>query len=253
MKTEQRKVTRIAMWSGPRNISTALMRAWENRSDTVVIDEPFYAYFLRRSGRQHPGREEVLAAQPADWRTVVERLQAPLPAGRAIHYQKQMTHHLDESVSLDWLAGVRNCFLIRKPLNMLASLLKVLPNAELADTGLPQQLRLFEHVRSSQTEIPPVIDTADVLQHPGAMLRALCAALDVPFSENMLRWPAGRRDSDGVWAPYWYAAVEKSTGFAPWRPATPEIPPQKIAVLEQCQLLYDRIAEYRLQAIEGDS
>ena len=245
---KQAVATRIAMWSGPRNISTALMRAWENRSDTVVTDEPFYACYLHQSGRQHPGREAVLAAQSTDWREVIDDLQKPLPADRSIQYQKHMTHHIDESMSLNWLAEVRNCFLIRHPRNMLASLLKVVPDAELVDTGLPQQVRLFEHVRKLQREVPAVIDSADVLKNPAGVLTLLCESVGVPFDERMLSWPAGPRQSDGVWAPYWYAAVEKSTGFAPWRSSMPKIPDEKAGVLAECEKLYERIAAYRLKA-----
>lgn len=241
------------MWSGPRNISTALMRAWENRIDTVVTDEPFYAYYLRHSGRRHPGRDEVLAAQSNDWREVVQSLRAALPAGLPIHYQKQMTHHIDESVSLDWLAGLRNCFLLREPRNMLASLLRVVPDATLNDTGLPQQMRLFEHVCSKQSDPPPVIDSADVLRNPAGMMQALCVAVGVDFSRNMLAWPAGPRGSDGVWAPHWYASVEKSTSFAPWRPTEPVIPEDKMDVLEQCQPLYENMAAYCLRPNDGAS
>lgn len=243
-------VTRIAMWSGPRNISTALMRAWENRGDTIVTDEPFYAYFLRHSGRQHPGREDVLANQSSNWIDVVQSLNMALPAGYTIHYQKQMAHHLDLSVSLEWLDGMRNCFLIREPRNMLASLLKVVPDARLSDTGLPQQLRLFEYVCETLGATPPIIDSADVLRNPAGMMRALCQAVDVPFSEKMLSWPAGPRDSDGVWAPYWYASVEQSTGFAPWRPATPVIAQEKMNVLDQCRVLYAQMALHRLRPVD---
>ena len=227
------------------------MRAWENRADTVVIDEPLYAYYLYRTGRQHPGRDAVLAAQSNDWREVVAALQAPLPAGARIYYQKHMTHHVDASVALDWLAAMRNCFLIRRPRNMLASLLRVVPDAVLEDTGLPQQVRLFEYVCDRLEAVPAVIDSADVLRDPAGMMRALCAATGVDFSDSMLSWPAGQRDSDGVWAPHWYASVEKSTGFEPWRPAEPEVPQDKIDVLAQCEPLYARMAAHSLQPVDG--
>ncbi|MDH3589694.1 MAG: HAD family hydrolase [Gammaproteobacteria bacterium] len=242
-------VTRIAMWSGPRNISTALMRAWENRPDTVVTDEPFYAYYLSRTAREHPGREEVLAAQPTDWRDVVSLLSLPLPQGATIQYQKQMAHHLDAAVSLDWVSGMQNCFLIRQPANMLASLLRVLPDAQLTDTGLPQQRRLFDQVCQSLGKAPPVIDSAAVLRDPAGQLRSLCDAVGVEFTERMLRWPPGPRDSDGVWAPYWYDSVQQSTGFAPWQPATPNIPGDKLEILEQCDEHYAGMARYRLQSV----
>ncbi|MBT8130711.1 MAG: HAD family hydrolase [Gammaproteobacteria bacterium] len=240
------------MWSGPRNISTALMRAWENRPDTVVVDEPFYASYLLRSGRQHPGRREVMAAQSTDWREVVASLQLPLPAGQQIQYQKQMTHHIDEEMEIDWLAGACNCFLIREPRSMLASLLRVLPDAQLIDTGLVQQLRLFRYLCSVQDRVPPVVDSADLLRNPEGVLRALCKSIGVSFSDRMLCWPPGRRDSDGVWAPYWYASVEQSTGFAPWQPASPTIPSAWAEGLQQCESLYQEIAAHRLEVTDGD-
>ncbi len=223
------------------------MRAWENRPDTIVSDEPFYASYLARTGREHPGREQVLAAQPQDWRDVVANLQRPLPAGCEIHYQKHMTHHINDTIDLGWLAGVRSCFLVRQPRNMLASLLKVLPDADVDDTGLPQQRRLFDYVRQALDPAPPVIHSADVLRDPAGLMLALCRKLGVPFSDRMLSWPAGPRDSDGIWAPYWYDAVERSTGFAPYRPAEPEIPRDKWPVLEQCEELYAGMAASRLQ------
>ena len=245
--TASKPALRIAMWSGPRNISTAMMRAWENRPDTSVIDEPFYAHYLAHTGRLHPGRDDVLAAQPTDWREVARGLLDTPGDDTAIVYQKHMTHHIDDGVGLDWLDGLVNCFLIRTPRNMLASLLRVLPDAGLEETGLPQQVRLYDAVRDKTGAAPPVIDSADVLRNPRDMLRALCDRLGVEFLDCMLSWPAGPRDSDGVWAPHWYASVERSTGFEPYRPAHPDIPADKLDVLAQCERLYSVLYRDRLQ------
>jgi hypothetical protein len=207
---------RIAMWSGPRNISTAMMRAFENRSDTAVIDEPFYAHFLSITGRtDHPYREEVLKALPADWHEVVKGLLGPVPGGKPIFYQKQMLHHMLEPIGFDWIKHCRNAFLIRDPDDVVASYFEKIEGMMLSDIGIVRQAELFDRESQRLSKAPPVIDARDVLENPRGTLSALCAALGILFTEKMLHWPPGRRETDGVWAPYWYANVERSTGFAP--------------------------------------
>jgi hypothetical protein len=245
-------VLRLAMWSGPRNISTAFMRAWGNRGDTVVVDEPFYAHYLDVTGLDHPGREEILERHERDWRRVVESLLAPVPAGIRILYQKQMSHHLLPHMGREWLDRVTNAFLIREPRPMLASLQEKLGDFDLPATGLPQQVEIFEHVVKRTGRAPPVLDADDLLRDPARMLRALCESLGVPFTDRMLRWPAGRRDTDGVWAKHWYHRVEASTGFeAP--DATADVPPRalpaRLAAIEaECRPLYERLRRHRLRA-----
>jgi hypothetical protein len=212
------------MWSGPRNVSTAFMRSWENRPDTIVVDEPFYAHYLLATGIDHPGRDEVLVHHETDWRRVVESLLAPLPPGVTVFYQKQMSHHLLPHMGREWLASVSHAFLIRNPAPMLASLGEKLGDFALEATGLPQQVEIFDFVRSTTGHVPPVVDAADLLAAPEPVLRALCAALGIPFSERMLAWPPGRRATDGAWAKYWYDRVEHSTGFeAPEAAAAPRL------------------------------
>ena len=225
---------RIAMWSGPRTLSTATMRAWEHRADTVVVDEPLYAYYLHRTGLDHPGRDEVLASQPTDWREVVAELtQGPVPA--AISYQKHMTHHVLLEVDLDALAGLRHAFLVRDPRRLLASYARVREQPTLADLGLEQQVALFRRFGG------PVVDAADLLRDPERELRRLCEGLDVPFDPAMLAWPAGPRPSDGVWAPYWYASVEASTGFGPYRDEPTDLPAHLEELAARCQPSYDEM------------
>jgi hypothetical protein len=237
------------MWSGPRNVSTAFMRSWENRPDTVVVDEPFYAHYLEATGIDHPGRDEVLARHETDWRRVVDSLLAPLPPGVTVFYQKQMSHHLLPQMGRDWLGSVTHAFLIRDPAPVLASLEVKLGDFALDATGLPQQVEIFDFVRRSTGRVPPVIDSADLLAAPGPMLRALCAALGIPFSERMLSWPPGRRDTDGAWAKYWYERVERSTGFEPAEAAEPPRLHGRLAELEaQCRPLYEKLHAHRLRA-----
>jgi hypothetical protein len=232
---------RIAMWSGPRTLSTATMRAWENRPDTVVVDEPLYAYYLAATGLDHPGRDAVVASQSTDWRTVVRELtRGELPAGVTISYQKHMTHHVLPEVDLAAFAGLRHAFLLRDPRQLLASYARVRAEPTPADLGIAQQLALFRRFGG------PVVDSGDLLRDPEGVLRALCAALEVPFDTAMLSWPAGPRSSDGVWAPHWYAAVEASTGFGPHREPDVELPAHLAALAEECRAAYDEMAGSRL-------
>ncbi|HYO40820.1 MAG TPA: HAD family hydrolase [Nocardioidaceae bacterium] len=234
---------RLAMWSGPRNLSTALMRAWENREDCVVVDEPLYASYLARTGLDHPGREEVIAAQPTDVATAVAGLSAPLPDGVRVHYTKHMAHHLPDDLDLSWTRLFRNVLLVRDPGEVVASYVRARQACEPADIGLLQQVRLLE----AWDEVPPVLDAGDFLRDPEAHLRWLCDWLEVPFTDRMLSWPAGRRESDGVWAPHWYDAVERSTGFEPWRAREVRLGEHDAAVAEACRPAYERLHALRVR------
>lgn len=238
---------RIAMWSGPRNISTAMMRSWENRGDAAVSDEPFYAHYLVRTGAPHPGREEIIASQPADWREVADYLTGSVPGGKPIWYQKHMAQHFIEGMGTDWLQGVTNCFLIRDPDLVVASFTKNRPDANAWELGFEQLGTLFDHVTCVQGGAPPVLDAADVLMDPEGMLRALCARLGLEFTPRMLSWPPGRRDSDGVWARHWYHNVERSTGFAPYRPREVQLDQRQRELADACRPIYERLHEHRLQ------
>lgn len=246
MTTVLDKPVRIAMWSGPRNISTALMRSWGNRPDTFVCDEPLYAHYLLKTNVDHPGREEVIRHHDTDWRRVVDQLVGAVPQGRAIYYQKHMAHHLLPEISREWLDRVINCFLIREPREMLTSLIKNLPNPRIEDTGLPQQVEILELVQRKQECVPPIIDAQDVLADPRRVLRELCRAVGVEFSEAMLSWPAGRRETDGIWSKHWYDAVEKSTGFLPARVKDEPLPKNLEPLYEQCLVHYRALHELRL-------
>lgn len=237
---------RLAMWSGPRNISTAMMRSWAGRDDCVVVDEPLYAHYLSVTRKPHPGLEEVIAAGETDWRKVVAGLVGPVPGGQRVFYQKHMTHHVLPEMPLDWLGALTNCFLIRHPREVLASYVKVVEQPELADTGFPQQGRIFEQVRNSSGGVPPIVEAADVLRDPRRMLGLLCDAVQVDFQEAMLAWPPGPRETDGIWAKYWYAEVEKSTGFRPYQPKQIDLPPYLEALAAECLPYYDQLYQHRL-------
>jgi Sulfotransferase domain len=205
--------TRIAMWSGPRNISTAMMRSFEARGDTAVTDEPFYAAYLHRTGIDHPLRDEVIASQSIDPRDVAAALAGPVPGGKPIWYQKHMTLHLLEGFDRGWMSQALNAFLIRDPPAVLASYASKRTHVTLADLGFIQQREFFEREAERLGAPPPVVDADDIVANPARTLERLCRALGIMFTRSMLGWPRGPRATDGVWAPAWYQSVERSTGF----------------------------------------
>ncbi len=231
---------RVAMWSGPRNLPTAMMRAWEHRPDTVVLDEPLYGHYLAATGLDHPMAAEIMQALPTDGAEAVARCLAPLPPGVAVSYQKHMSHHLLPDLDRGWLDHLRHVLLLRHPARVLASYLDKRNEVVLTDLGLPQQLELVDRCAL-------VIDADDFLAAPRPYLEALCAAVGVDFDPAMLSWPAGERDSDGVWAPHWYDAVWRSTGFAPpdARPLPPT-PPGLESLAADALEIYLELARRRL-------
>jgi Sulfotransferase domain len=234
------------MWSGPRTVSTALMRSFGNRPDTVVVDEPLYAFYLARTGISHPGRDEILSSMPNGWREVLDYLtSAPLPAGKSVFYGKHMTHHLLPEVDRAALAPLRHAYLIRDPGELLASYARVRSQPTLGDLGIRQQAEIFEAYPG------PVIDSRDLLEHPEDVLRALCDALSIPFTAAMLTWPPGPRETDGVWGPYWYESVWASTGFGPYRPPSGELPPGLAALAQRCRPYYEHLHASRLTPATG--
>jgi hypothetical protein len=224
------------------------MRSFGSRPDTWVCDEPLYAHYLAVTGYAHPMAAEIIEQDENDWRAVVAQLTGPVPGGRAVFYQKHMAHHLLPEVGRSWLASLSHAFLLRNPRQMLASLLAVLPEPRLEDTGLPQQVELFERLADEHGSPPPVVDSADVLADPEGVLRNLCAALSLDFDPSMLHWEPGPRETDGCWAPHWYGSVERSTGFGPPRAEETHLPASLEPLCEACDELYDRLARYRISA-----
>ncbi|OAB56481.1 branched-chain amino acid aminotransferase [Leptolyngbya valderiana BDU 20041] len=236
------------MWSGPRNISTAMMRAFENRPDCVVADEPLYGAWLKRTGEAHPMAEDIIAAMDCDWRSVVRTLTGPSPGHAPIWYQKHMTHHLlDDMVQPDWLEPLTHVFLIRDPAAVVASYLAKRGTVSAEDIGIPQQSMLFDRISEWTGRAPPVIDSGAFLSDPEGHLRALCRVLSIPFDPAMLHWPEGPRDSDGAWAPHWYQSVRASTGFGPPPDAPPKLGGAALEVAESCRDSYRRLFELRLR------
>jgi len=231
---------RIAMWSGPRNLSTAMMYAFGARADFAVVDEPFYAAYLALTGLDHPMREAILAAQPTDPETAIRTLLGPVPGGRAHFYQKHMTQHMVPGIPRGWMAEVVNVFLIRHPARVAASFSAKYENPTPADLGFGRQLELYEHL-CARGQSPVVIDSADIRRDPETMLKRLCCALNLPWDAAMLRWPRGGHPADGVWAPHWYGAVHASTGFAAPEGALPALTPAQAALAEGAMPAYERL------------
>ena len=221
------------------------MRAWSSRADTIVVDEPLYAFYLERTKADHPGRDEVIAAGETDWRKVVQRLTSdPLPDGRRIFYQKHMTHHLLPEIDRSFLDQLTNCFLIRDPAEVIASYTNKNHEPSLEDLGYVQQAEIFEI--GARRGTPPVIDAQDVQENPAQTLRLLCDAIRVEFTDAMLSWPPGLRETDGIWAKYWYAEVEKSTGFRSRERRALQVPDRLRSVYEQSFEIYQRLRQHRI-------
>ena len=224
------------------------MRAWSNRADTAVIDEPFYASYLDKTGKDHPGMAEIVAQGETDWRKIVTRLtKEPIPGSKRIFFQKQMTHHLLPEIEREWIVDLTNCFLIRDPREVILSYIKKNPEPTLGDLGFVQQCELFNFVREGTKAASPVVDAKDVLENPKRTLRLLCDSIGVEFDKAMLSWSPGLRETDGIWANYWYDEVARSTSFQPYKPREGKIPGRLSEIYGQCQECYEQLYAHRLR------
>lgn len=234
------------MWSGPRNLSTALMYSFAARGDCAVVDEPFYGAYLNATGINHPMRDEVIASQSSDAATVARACLGPIPQGQGLFYQKHMTMHMIPTFDRGFIKDLTNVFLIRHPARVIASYAKKREAPTLADIGFVQQAELFDQVAQMQGAAPLVVDSSDIRTRPRETLSRLCAALGIPFTENMLNWPAGPKPYDGVWAPHWYDEVWKSTGFGG---AEGELPSLSAAFEDLCAAAlpyYQRLTPHKI-------
>ena len=240
-------MTRILMWSGPRNLSTAMMRSFGARGDCAVWDEPFYAPYLAATGSDHPMRNEVLSSHETDPAKVTAACAAPASDGSAHFYQKHMTHHMIDAFDLSFMDGAVNVFLLRSPERVLASYAEKWEGVTLQDIGFVTQARLFDSIAQKSGQAPVVVNSSDVTRAPAETLQKLCAAIGISWTENMLLWPAGAHASDGVWGKHWYNAVEKSTGFAtkPERDITLPDHLQKIA--DDARPYYEKLLAFAIR------
>ena len=236
------------MWSGPRNISTALMRSFGNRPDTIVEDEPFYAHYLLKTGYNHPMRNEIINSQSTNWNTIVKRLITEIPNNKDIWYQKHMAQHNLPNNSLDWTKHITNCFLIRNPKEVIYSYTKKFELKSADQIGFPQQLALFNKLKKQNPNFPPiVIDSKDILLNPKALLTAFCNRLKIPFYKEMLNWPKGFRDSDGIWARHWYKIVKDSTKFNIYNPENIILHNRYHSIYEECLSDFIELNRYKIK------
>lgn len=238
--------TYIAMWSGPRNLSTAMMRSFENRTDTVVLDEPFYAHFLKETNLDHPGREEIILKQDNNWDRIVKRITGPIPGSKKIWYQKHMAQHNLEGCDLNWIKSFHNCILIRDPKYVIPSYNKEYSLSDEKLLGYCQQLNLIRILEDEEGITPPIFDATDILEKPEQALKKICISVGIRFSQKMLKWPKGKRKSDGIWAKYWYRNVENSSGFQPFQKKNIVIDKKLIPLYDKCLADYNSMYEKRI-------
>ena len=237
---------RIAMWSGPRNISTALMRSFENRPDSVVSDEPFYAHYLYKTNTDHPLRNKIIGRENTDWQKVVAEITGPIPGGKSIWYQKHMAQHNLPGCDLGWVEYFTNCILIRNPNDVMLSYLEKFEISSLDQLGYQQQVDLYNFL-DNMGNTPLILDATDILKNPQKMLKKLCDQLDIPFYTEMLSWPAGPRDSDGIWGHHWYGNVETSTGFQSYTKKKGKFPSKYQDIYTASMEHYKKLYSDRLQ------
>jgi Sulfotransferase domain len=236
--------TNIAMWSGPRNISTAMMYSFGNRADCVAWDEPFYGFSLKQRGHDHPMRDEVIAANECDWDKLVQT--CITPAAKPIFYQKHMTFHMEPGFDRSFALKLTNAFLIRPPEEVLASYTQKWADASLHGIGFVQQAEIFDMVANHLGHAPPVIEADQVLANPRATLVKLCAALSIPFDEAMLKWPKGPKNFDGVWASHWYNSVWQSEEFLKPAPKAINLPLELQKIADQARPYYEKLKAHTL-------
>ncbi len=238
---------RIAMWSGPRNLSTAMMYAFAARGDCAAWDEPFYAAYLKATGIDHPMRDEIIAGNETDPDRVAASCAGEIPQGKSLFYQKHMTVHMIPGFDRSFMRAMENVFLIRHPARVVASYAKKREGPTLADIGFVQQAELFDEVAAWRGKAPVVVDSHDIRANPLNMMEKLCSALGVPFTERMLHWPEGPKPYDGTWAPHWYGAVHRSTGFEGAEGAPPELPTDYRTLADQALPYYEHLRSYALR------
>jgi Sulfotransferase domain len=236
----------IAMWSGPRNISTAMMYSFGNRTDCVAWDEPFYAFSLVNHGNDHPMRDEIIAANGSNWDLLVDRCTKPV--SKPVFYQKHMTHHMLPGFDRAWIHKMTNAFLIRSPERVLASYARKWADVSLRDIGFVEQAEIFDAVAQRTGAPPAVVDADDILKNPKGVLVALCTVLNIPFDSAMLQWPKGPKTFDGVWAPHWYNAVWESTGFSTQPEKAVELPAALAKIADQARISYLKLKAFSLKA-----
>ena len=237
---------RIAMWSGPRNISTALMYSFNNRIDTICIDEPLYPNYLLNTGILHPGRTEIIDNQNWDINKIINEICSANLDGAKIHYQKHMAHHLLPEMDISWISKLNNCILIRDPKEVILSLSNKISNINLNSTGLNEQVRIFEYILETTGKNVTIIDSSDILKDPISMLTKLCMELDIKFDKSMLSWKLGPKKCDGIWSKHWYQEVWKTTAFKNYKNSKIDLSDSNEIIYQECKPLYEKLYSHRI-------
>ncbi len=236
---------KIAMWSGPRNISTALMRSFENRDDTFVTDEPLYGYYLKQTKIDHPMKNEIINSSDTNWKSISKFLTGDIPKNKSIWYQKHMAQHNIFISDMSWICELNNCFLIRNPKDVIKSYIKKLQLNSSHQLGFLQQFNLFNFLEEKGCDII-IIDSIDLLINPQNILKLLCNRLNIPFTNKMLNWPKGIRSSDGIWGKHWYNNVINTTGFKSYIDNNQKLPKKYHNIYHECIDYYQYLYEKRI-------
>ena len=234
----------IFMWSGPRNLSTALMRSFENRKDTYVLDEPFYAYYLKKTGLNHPMKKEIINHYPVSQKKIIKLITSK-PENEKIFYQKHMTQHIIKNTNLDWIRNGYNCFLISHPAKVINSYIKKNSLRNIDDIGFKKQFKIFNKVKKNNLNFI-VINADNILINPNKTIKKLCKLLKIKFSKKMLSWPKGKRSSDGIWSKVWYKNVELSNTFSKYRKEKINVPKKYKKIYEESLKYYNQMNEYSI-------
>ena len=237
----------IALWSGPRNVSTAMMRSWEARGDFAVTDEPLYAHYLLHTGIQHPGREEIIASQSVDPDKITSWLCGSPPGGKTHWLQKHMCHHLLDGMNDGWLTSLQHLFLIRDPIYVISSYARTRENITLQDLGYKEQLRILNRVVDMNGALPPIIDSVDLLRDPGTVLSKACHQLGIRYTDKMMQWSPGLRSTDGCWAKHWYRSVSESDSFQAHKPRPASVPRRYKDLLQEAEVFYKQLHRNRIR------
>lgn len=240
----------IAMWSGPRNISTALMRSFENRSDCFVSDEPFYAFFLYKTGLDHPLRDKIIQLGETDYNKIVRYITGPIPHLNKIWYQKHMAHHILPDSNIDWIKKMKNCLLIRHPSDVILSYTKKNEIKNIEQLGYPQQVNIYKILSEETKSVPIIIDAKDLLVNPKGMIMQICKKLKIDIDLKMLSWPPGTRTTDGIWGSHWYKQVEASTAFKPFIETKKDIPSKYMPIYSESMNYYNFLYKRRTSLLK---
>ncbi len=234
----------IYMWSGPRNLSTALMRSFENREDTEVYDEPFYAYYLNKTKLNHPMKKEIINNYPVSQAKIIKQI-TTIPDNKKIFYQKHMTHHIIKNTKLTWINKGHNCFLIRHPAKVINSYIKKNKLSNINDIGFKKQYEIFNKIKKNKFKYV-VINADNILINPNKTIKKLCKKLNINFSQRMLHWRKGKRNTDGIWSKVWYKNVEASTTFSKYKNENLSVPKKYFKIYIEALKYYEKMNEYTI-------